>query len=178
MAPIILSFRQATPDDVPAVVKLVRSAYRGDESRAGWTTEADLVSDLRIDDAGVLEKINEPFGSVLVAHDEQGKLVACCEVLKQNDDIAYFGLFAVDPTRQAGGIGRQVLAEAEIHAKKEWGVKHIEMQVIWTREELISWYVRRGYVQTKKTKPFPYAALIGGGAERDDLYFTVLSKAL
>ncbi len=173
-----LAFRPATAEDAAAVLALVRSAYRGDSSRAGWTTEADLVADERIDTDGILAKINHPSGVVLVAHDSAGKLAGCCELLQKDGDLAYFGLFAVDPTRQAGGLGRSILAHAEQYAKTAWGVRCIEMCVIWTREELISWYVRRGYRKTDRTLPFPYAHLVNGKALRDDLYFTVLDKEL
>jgi GNAT superfamily N-acetyltransferase len=179
MAPISLSpLRKATADDLPAVLALVRSAYRGESSRAGWTTEADLVDDQRIDEEGLLAKINEPFGAVLVSYDTAGDLMACCEVLKQSDTLGYFGLFAVNPLRQAGGIGRIILGEAEAYVKQTWGLSEMEMSVIWTREELIQYYIRRGYTKTEKTKPFPYAELVGGKALRDDLYFSVLVKAL
>ncbi|EHK44473.1 hypothetical protein TRIATDRAFT_151086 [Trichoderma atroviride IMI 206040] len=178
MAPISLSVRKALPEDAPTVLALVRSAYRGESSRAGWTTEADLVDDQRIDETGLLTKINEPFGAVLVAHDETGEMIACCEVLKKNDTVGYFGLFAVNPLRQAGGIGRTVLAKAEEYAKQTWGLSEMQMTVIWTRIELIDWYVRRGYTRTDKKEPFPYGSLVGGEALRDDLYFSVLVKAL
>lgn len=178
MAPISLSIRKATPADLAAVLTLVRSAYRGESSRAGWTTEAELVDDQRIDEEGLLAKINEPFGAVLVAQDEAGDILACCEVLKQSDTVGYFGLFAVNPLRQAGGIGRTVLTAAEEYAKQTWGLTEMKMTVIWTREELIQYYIRRGYTLTEKTEPFPYAQLVGGKALRDDLYFSVLIKAL
>ncbi|KAH6605539.1 hypothetical protein Trco_004692 [Trichoderma cornu-damae] len=178
MAPISLPIRKATADDVPAILALVRSAYRGESSRAGWTTEADLVDDQRIDERGLLAKINEPFGALLVTHDEAGDLLACCELLKQSDTLGYFALFAVKPLRQAGGVGRAVLAEAEAYAKQTWGLAELELSVIWTREELIQWYIRRGYTKTGRTKPFPYAELVNGKAMRDDLYFSVLEKAL
>ncbi|KAM0521281.1 hypothetical protein ACHAPE_002758 [Trichoderma viride] len=178
MAPISLTVRKAEPEDAPAVLALVRSAYRGESSRAGWTTEADLVDDQRIDENGLLTKINEPFGAVLVAHDATGDLIACCEVLKKDDTVGYFGLFAVNPLRQAGGIGRTVLAKAEEYAKQTWGLSEMQMTVIWTREELINWYERRGYTRTEKREPFPYSSLVGGKALRDDLYFSVLAKAL
>ena len=175
-----LTFRVATTsdDDVNAILKLVRSAYRGDDSRAGWTTEADLVADERIDAAGVRAKIDEPQGVILTAYDDTGRLASCCEILRRDDELAYFGLFAVDPTRQAGGIGRQVLAEAEEYARKVFGVQKMEMNVIFPREELIAWYIRRGYTKTDETKPFPYEQLVNGKALRDDLYFSVLVKEL
>ncbi len=175
-----LSFRVATTkeEDVNEILKLVRSAYRGDASRTGWTTEADLVADERIDANGVVAKIEEAHGVILLAHDETGKLASCCEILRRDEELAYFGLFAVDPLRQAGGIGRQVLAAAEEYASKTFGVKKMEMSVIWTRDELISWYVRRGYTKTTQTAPFPYEHLVNGPALRDDLYFNILVKDL
>ncbi|TPX10291.1 uncharacterized protein E0L32_008696 [Thyridium curvatum] len=173
-----LTFREATEADIPALLALIRSAYRGESSRAGWTTEADLVADERIDAAGLRAKIGEPEGAVLLATDAQGRLAACCELLRRDAALAYFGLFAVDPKRQAGGIGRQVLAYAEGYARAQWGVRGLEMSVIWTREELIAWYVRRGFVRTAETAPFPYESLVNGEALRDDLHFTILRKEL
>ncbi|KAK1238433.1 hypothetical protein MKX07_006579 [Trichoderma sp. CBMAI-0711] len=182
MAPISLSIRKATPNDLTPILTLVRSAYRGESSLRGWTSEATLVDDQRIDEKGLLAKINEPHGAVLVAYDNSENnpddIVACCELLKQSDTLGYFGLFAVNPLRQAGGIGKFVLAAAEEYAKSTWGLRELEMSVIWTRAELIAWYVRRGYTVTEKRKPFPYAELVGGKALRDDLYFVVLIKAL
>lgn len=177
---LTLTFREATSQDVPPLLKLVRSAYRGESSRAGWTTEADLVADERIDEKMLLEKINHPTGCVLIAFDNSSppSMIACCEVAKLDDTRSYFGLFAVDPARQAGGVGRQVLQRVEEHAKKEWESKIMEMWVIWTRVELLSWYERRGYVKTGKREEFPYKHLVNGGALRDDLYFEVLQKEL
>lgn len=177
--PIPLTFRIATTseEDVNAISKLVNSAYRGESSRAGWTTEADLVGDTRINATGVIEKINAPDGVIILAYDDQGALASCCELLKQKD-YAYFGMFAVDPQRQSGGIGKKVMDEAERYAKEDMGVRTMEMSVIWTREELISWYVRRGYEKTEEQKPFPYGQLENGTPLRDDLYFRVLRKAL
>ncbi|KYK57349.1 putative acetyltransferase protein [Drechmeria coniospora] len=174
-----LAIRAATTADAAAVLGLIRSAYRGESSRAGWTTEADLVADDRIDEAGLLSKIEHPQGVIFVAHDDGGRLAGCCELVRlEKGDSAYFGLFAVDPTRQAGGIGRSILAHAEGEAKAVWGVGRIELRVIWTRSELIDWYVRRGYLDTGRTEPFPYEDLVNGKALRNDLHFAILEKVL
>ncbi|GAB0136667.1 hypothetical protein EsDP_00004961 [Epichloe bromicola] len=175
--PPLLTYRRAVPADAKAVQALVKSAYRGVSSRAGWTTEADLVEDDRIDEAGVAAKIKGP-GIVLVAHDASGALAGCCEMQGKPGGVGYFGLFAVDPARQAGGFGRGILAEAERAARDELGARTVEMSVIWTRRELIEWYVRRGYAVTERTAPFPYGHLVNGRATRDDLYFVVLEKKL
>lgn len=178
MANNTLQFRIATPNDAAQLQPLVQSAYRGESSRQGWTTEADLLAGERIDEKGILEKITQSDNTVIMATDSDGVLVGCCEVWRRSDDIAYFGMFAIDPYRQCGGFGRQVLAYAEDYCVKAWGVKKVEMTVIWTREELIAWYIRRGYQKTGETRPFPHHELTNGWALKDDLHFEVLEKVL
>ncbi|KAI1485843.1 putative acetyltransferase [Biscogniauxia mediterranea] len=173
-----LQFRIATPDDASQLQVLVKSAYRGETSRQGWTTEADLLSDDRIDVKGIIAKITSPGTVVLMATDDDGSLVACCEMLKRSAHVAYFGMFAVDPRRQGRGLGRQVLSYIEDFCQRTWGASKLEMNVIWTRDELISWYIRRGFRKTGESKPFPYNELVNGVALRDDLYFEVLEKDL
>ncbi|OHF03730.1 acetyltransferase [Colletotrichum orchidophilum] len=182
-----LSFRPATPADIPLLLPLIRSAYRGEASRKGWTTEADLVADQRIDERGLLAKLEEPEGVVLLVTEDDAAVstttppLACCEVVRSKKDptVAYFGLFAVNPARQAGGVGKTVLSFAEAYARREWeGVVRMEMCVLWMRGELIAWYERRGYGKTGERRPFPYAEMVGGVALRDDLWFEVLEKVL
>ncbi|KAK4221893.1 acyl-CoA N-acyltransferase [Podospora fimiseda] len=182
---ISLTFRTATPSDAPKIQPLVQSAYRGESSRKGWTTEADLLTGTRIDIPGITTKILTPNSAVLLAYtttQENEELIACCEVLQKSSDTAYFGMFAVDPERQAGGIGKQVLAYAEEYARRNYGVKKMEMTVIGVRKELIGWYRRRGYRDTGKRGEFPVEEVkgMGGHAVRDwkELGFVVLEKGL
>ncbi|KAF2664060.1 putative acetyltransferase [Microthyrium microscopicum] len=178
MSQVNLTTRIATPDDVKILLSLIRSAYRGEESRKGWTTEADLVADDRIDEAGVLAKITASNGIILLATTDSGALIACCELIKRDSDLGYFGLFAVDPNQQGGGLGRRMLQMAENYARETLDVKKLEMTVIGVRVELISWYVRRGYTVTGEQRPFPYEHLVNDqvGKTRNDLYFDVLVK--
>lgn len=171
-----LQFRAATPDDVPAVVALVESAYRGEASRAGWTTEADLLDGRRTgpDDVGAV--IARPLSRLLLA-ERGGALVACAHVAVE-DGAGYFGMFSVVPGLQGGGIGHAVLAEAERVARAEFGMAMMRMTVIDVREELIAWYERRGYRRTGLKKPFPYGDARFGLPRRDDLRFEVLEKPL
>ncbi|MEE4544921.1 GNAT family N-acetyltransferase [Streptomyces sp. V4-01] len=170
------AFRPATPQDVPALVSLIQSAYRGDDSRAGWTTEADILEGQRTDPAGVLDVIEKP-DSRLVVVEADGGLVACCQ-LEHRGEHAYFGMFAVRPKLQGGGLGKVVLAEAERFARDEWGVAEMHMTVISVREDLIAWYVRRGYERTGRTSAFPYGDERFGVPTRDDLEFELLTKKL
>ena len=74
-------FRDATPDDVPAIVALVESAYRGESSRAGWTTEADLLDGQRTDAGSVRELVAAPDSMVLLAQQPGADaLLACCHL--------------------------------------------------------------------------------------------------
>ncbi|GAA3243760.1 hypothetical protein GCM10020256_68870 [Streptomyces thermocoprophilus] len=114
-----LVFRDATDADVDALVALVESAYRGDASRAGWTTEADILDGQRTDPEGVLEIIKSPDSRLLTV-ERDGEIVACCQ-LEHRGDHAYFGMFAVRPGLQGGGLGKAVMAEAERQAREIWG---------------------------------------------------------
>jgi ribosomal protein S18 acetylase RimI-like enzyme len=170
------SFRPATFDDVPALVALVESAYRGDDSRAGWTTEADILEGQRTDPEGVLAVI-EKADSRLVVVEVGDRLVACCQ-LEHRGEHAYFGMFAVRPVLQGAGLGKAVIAEVERFACDEWGVAEMHMTVISVREDLIAWYERRGYTRTGQTSAFPYGDERFGLPTRDDLEFELLTKKL
>lgn len=172
----LLAFRNAVAGDVDAIVALVTSAYRGESSRAGWTTEADLLEGNRIDPDVLRADILRPRSRVLLAS-RDGELVACAHVAVE-DDAGYFGMFAVRPTLQGDGLGRQVLAEAERIAREDWGMATMRMTVIDLREELIAWYERRGYRRTGIKKPFPAVDPRFGLPLRDDLRFEVLEKTL
>jgi ribosomal protein S18 acetylase RimI-like enzyme len=172
-----LTFRVAVLADVPRVVRLVESAYRGESSRAGWTTEADLLDGQRTDTDAVSDIITTPDRRVLLGYVD-GELVACCELQSREGATAYFGMFAVVPTQQGSGIGAKVLAEAERRAAADWGAKAMEMTVIGQRVELIEWYERKGYVRTGETRPFPHGDERFGLPRRDDLEFVVLTKSL
>ncbi|WP_320778059.1 GNAT family N-acetyltransferase [Streptomyces sp. CRN 30] len=171
-----LTFRDAAADDVDTLVALVESAYRGESSRAGWTTEAELLDGQRTDPEGVLEIIETP-GSRLLTAERDGRIVACCQ-LQRRDGHAYFGMFAVSPAAQGGGLGRTVLAEAERLARAEWDAAEMHMTVITAREDLIAWYERRGYRRTGRTSPFPYGDERFGIPRRPDLAFELLVKKL
>ncbi|MGW2564082.1 GNAT family N-acetyltransferase [Streptomyces sp. NPDC001514] len=174
--PAELTFRDAHEADVPALVELIESAYRGDASRAGWTTEADILDGQRTDPEGVREVITAA-GSRLVVVERDGGPIACCQ-LEHRGDAAYFGMFAVRPELQGGGLGRRIIAEAERIAHESWAVREMHMTVISVRDELIAWYERRGYRRTGRMTPFPYGDERFGIPQRDDLQFELLVKPL
>ena len=176
-APRILTFRPARTEDIGAIVALVQSSYRGESGKRGWTTESDMLDGQRTDPAGVGELLRKPRSIVLLA-ESGGALLACANVEKLDESTAYFGLFAVRPDTQNGGVGRAVMAEAERIAREDFICARMEMTVISIRDELIAWYERRGYRRTGQYSPFPYGDARFGIPRRDDLRFETLVKTL
>ena len=121
------------------------------------------------------EAIADPVGEVILAVAD-GALVGCIHV-QHDGTAAHFGMFAVDPTRQAGGTGSALLTGAEDRARS-WGCATMDLEVIAQRTELIAWYERRGYQRTGETTPFPYGDERFGIPQRDDLHFEVLRRSL
>jgi ribosomal protein S18 acetylase RimI-like enzyme len=171
-----LVFRAATLADVDPLVALVESAYRGDSSKQGWTTEADMLGGRRTgaDDVGAC--IDRADSRILIA-ERDGELLGCAHIALE-DGAGYFGMFSVSPTLQGGGVGKALLAEAERVVRDEWRLPAMRMTVIDIRDELIAFYERRGYARTGIKKPFPYGDERFGQPKRDDLRFEVLEKAL
>jgi len=170
-------FRVARSIDVPLIVTLVDSAYRGDASRVGWTTEADLLGGQRTDAHAVDELIAKPQSTVLlaVAGDD---LVGCCHLEGHGTEAEYLGMFAVQPDRQGHGLGGTILAEAARRSRVDWGRGRLRMTVIAQRLDLIAWYERVGFRATGETEPFPYGEVRFGIPKRPDLEFVVLEKPL
>jgi GNAT superfamily N-acetyltransferase len=182
-----VTIRAACPADVVAIVALVESAYRGDSSRQGWTTEADLLDGQRTDAEEIASLVGggaHGTTTILVAEAPavagagRGELVACCCVEGGEAGAAHFGLFAVRPALQGAGIGRRLLEAAERHGVERLGASVMQMHVIRQRAELIAWYGRLGYQPTGETAPFPYGNERFGLPRRDDLEFIVLERQL
>ncbi|MGH8086462.1 MAG: GNAT family N-acetyltransferase [Lysobacter sp.] len=171
-----LNFRDATVADIPVLAALVTRAYRGDTSRVGWTTEADVLDGNRID-ANVLRHDIERDRSRVILLERDGTVLSCAHVC-EDAGAGYFGMFAVEPGLQGGGIGKRVIDEAERIVREQWRLPVMRMTVIDVRAELIAFYQRRGYHRTGIFKPFPYGDERFGIPRRDDLRFEVLEKEL
>jgi ribosomal protein S18 acetylase RimI-like enzyme len=168
------SFRRATIADVERLRVHVQHAYRGDESRKGWTTEADLLDGQRTDPRELQALIAAADAQLwLLERDEE--LLGSMVVKRESDEVAHVGMIAVHPEQQAQGIGRALLDKAE-QVTREQGCSRLEMTVIGQRQELIAWYERRGFKQTEEQRPFPYGDQRFGLPRLRDLYFVVLVK--
>jgi len=173
-----LRWRRATTADAPALVDVVWAAYRGPASYRRWTSEEHLVRGTRTDERAVLAAIESAGSRMLVVEDDGGGApVACCRIADRGDGLASFGMFAVDPARQGGGTGRQLVRWAERVAAQLFGASVIELEVLAQQPLLRAWYERLGYAATGETRPFP-AHPVFAVPVRDDLYLVVLTKEL
>ena len=164
-----LAVRAAVLTDLPILQPLIQRAYRGDDARAGWTHEADLLDGERIGIDELDAMIADSAERLLVGFDGD-RLVGCVRVADSGGGLAYLGLLCVDPLLQTGGYGKQLIAAAEATARNDFGADRIEMTVIDRRAELISFYQRRGYAQVG-TRAFPVVV-------HPPLHMVVLEKPL
>lgn len=171
-----LNIRKASLEDVENIVALVESAYRGEKSQQGWTTEADLLDGQRTDREEVEQLILQADSQIIVS-ELANEIVASVHIINKGD-YAYIGMFAVSPLAQGEGVGKTLLDYIEDLMQKKWQVKYSEMAVITQRVELINWYLKQGYELTGEKRPFPYGDIRYGIPKRDDLEFDVLKKKL
>lgn len=146
--------RPATLTDLPALHAVIERAYRGDSARQGWTHEADLVTGTRTDLVTLQAIVADPAQALLTLFEGSTPL-GCVNVANRGESIAYLGLLCIEPGRQGDGLGRELLAAAENHARHVFGCSSIEMTVLEQRIELIAYYERRGWQQTGERRPFP-----------------------
>lgn len=165
----------ADETDIPSIVNLLNISYRGEASRKGWTTEADLIAgEIRTNRENLSDVMREPGSVVLTYKSDTGALLGCVN-LKKHRDTMYLGMFSVVPELQGGGIGKKILLAAEEYGNSV-GCSSIYMHVISLRTELIAWYKRRGYEETGTVIPFPEDGMTGKHLK--ELEFLVLKKSL
>jgi len=143
---------KATATDIKQLNTLINSAYRGESSKKGWTTEANLLEGLRTTEQELEEILTNPKNTILKF--AENKVIIGCVLLIEKEDQLYLGMLTVSPELQNSGIGKQLLSHAETLALAK-GLSKIVMTVISVRDELILWYNRIGYEDTGKREPFP-----------------------
>ncbi len=165
----------AVAEDIPLLVELLNHAYRGEESKKGWTTEAHLIGGGTRANEQMLRDVIQQEGSVILKFTGESGNLAGCVNLQQHGQKIYLGMFSVDPNLQGGGIGKQLLHAAEEYAR-HLHCQAIYMSVISVRSELIGWYKRHGYQETGETKPFIEDEITGQHLQ--PLEFLMLEKKM
>ncbi|MEO6733084.1 MAG: GNAT family N-acetyltransferase [Ferruginibacter sp.] len=170
----IINISPLIHSDIEELITLVNSAYRGESSKKGWTTEAELLDGIRASRPSIESMLQQPGAMILAAKTEAG-CIAGCVYLKKDATHLCLGMLTVAPDIQAKGIGKQLLLAAENYGR-EMDCTSIIMSVIDVRHELIDWYMRKGYQSTGETKPFPNDPAFG--IAKQPLQFIILEKRL
>jgi ribosomal protein S18 acetylase RimI-like enzyme len=167
----------ARESDLPSIVAIMNSAFRGTEGVRGWSVEADYIAGVRTDESLLSEEIAGGARYLLVKDDLTSTLRGCVSLQEISSEKWHLGSLTVGPALQNTGLGRRLLNAAEEYAALH-GARSIEMTVVNVRDALISWYERRGYRRTGETRPFPYGDHRYGTPMRNDLEFVVLERCL
>jgi ribosomal protein S18 acetylase RimI-like enzyme len=165
----------AAPADGAAIKDLLNKAYRGDSSKQGWTTEADIIAGNVRTDESTVQQVMQQDGSVFLIYTDDEQKITGCVNLQQHGERIYLGMFSVSPQLQGGGIGKKLLKAAEEYTQQVQCIA-IYMTVISVRIELIDWYKRHGYVDTGERKPFIEDGLTGKHLKA--LEFMVMEKSM
>ncbi|MCH9798940.1 MAG: GNAT family N-acetyltransferase [Betaproteobacteria bacterium] len=153
----MLHFYKADLVDAESIAKLINTAYRGETSRKGWTTEADILDGLRTTTAEITKMIKRSDAFILIGV-QNDEIVAtiCCELqVIAFKHTVHFGMIAVKPSLQNKGHGKDIITAAETMTRREWRVAGFHMTVISLRTELIEFYERLGYQRTGAFEEFP-----------------------
>ena len=170
-----LKVRGARTTDIPKIVDIVNSVYRGENSTQGWTTEAHMITGDRIRVDQVESMVSDPSHQVLVVESEDAGVLGCVH-LKREDNYAYLGMLSVLGSQQTLGLGKTILAAAEEFVRTEWHCSMMKMWVLTARTELVQWYVRRGYTVTPERIPYSAVGEEAGQPLMANLEFAVLTK--
>ncbi len=165
---------QATIADAAELSALINSAYRGETSKKGWTTEADLLEGTRTSEEELISIIASS-NHYLLKFIRDEKIIGSVLLIAKKE-VLYLGMLTVSPELQNSGIGKQLLQAAEQLAQ-QLELSRIQMTVIGIRKELLAWYIRNGYEDTGMREPFPF----GEGDKAltsEPLDFIVLEKKL
>ena len=139
--PVQLSIRSAELADAPQITAVINAAFR--------IAEEFFIDGNRITQAEVEESLAK--GAFLLA--EANGEVNGCVYVEPRGERSYLGLLSVDPTCQQGGIGSLLMTEAEKYCR-ERGSHRMDIVIVSLRDELPSFYQKRGYVESG-TSPFP-----------------------
>jgi len=153
--------RRATPDDIPALVSLINSAYR---------VEDFFVNGDRTNAEDVGARIAAPNACFLVVDGAAGVLAGAVYV-DVKSSRGHFALLSVDPFLQRKGVGRALIVAAEDYCRSA-GCQSLDLEVVNLRSELPDYYTALGF-QAFGTAPFPDASKLSR-----DAHLVLMTKPL
>ena len=148
-----ITVRAATPDDVPALVRLINHAYQVEQFFVtGERTSADEIH----------ERLSRPGARFVLIDDEQvqrrddertgGPALAGAVYVQAKGERGYLAMLSVDPSRQKTGLSRILVDAAEQYCR-EASCRFLDLDIVNLRKELPAFYARFGFVPFD-TAPF------------------------
>lgn len=157
--------------NIEYVVEILNESYR---SGRGWTSEKMLVSGDRASKEILTKELNHGYKYYLFMSDQ--KCIGCFSLFKKDQSVEIGGL-CIKPKYQNNGFGKILLESAESMAREISGIQKLILSVLKPRNELIDFYLRRGYMVADKTYPFPVHRGVGKPLNID-LQVVVLEKSV
>lgn len=154
--------RQAGPEDVPSLVRLINTAFR---------VEDFFVLGDRTTDQDIRARLEAPGAAFLVIDSPVAGELAAAVFVETHGKRGHFALLAVDPARQKQGLGRALVDAVEAHCRSA-GCEALDLDIVNLREELPAFYSGLGYVATG-TSAFPDPQKL-----RRDAHFVSMTKPL
>ena len=135
-----LDIRFAKASDASQIASLINAAFRSER----FFIDADRTDPDKV--AALLQN-----GKFLLLH--SGDVLVGCVYSELRGERGYFGLLAVDPSRQRTGLGGKLIAAAEDYCRAA-GCLFMNLTFVNVRQELPGYYGRFGY-EENGTLPFP-----------------------
>ena len=133
-----MTIRPAIADDLPEIRRIVRAAYLPYMLRMG-RAPAPMLDDYAA---------RMTIASLHVLDGAEGRLAGIIVLLPREDHLLLDNI-AVDPACQAQGVGRRLMAFAEVEARR-LGLPEIRLYTNALMTENLALYPRLGYRQTDR----------------------------
>ena len=132
----MLRVRVASDADAETIASITNAAFAIETFLEGMCTDAARVADMM------------RLGGFLLGIDRNERLVASVYV-ETRGARGYFGMLAVDPMYQGKGFGARMVRAAEDHCRGR-GCKAMDITVLSLRPELLPFYHRLGYEESRQ----------------------------
>jgi N-acetylglutamate synthase-like GNAT family acetyltransferase len=152
-----IRIRIATAHDIAAMIPIVNAAFAVETFIDGTRTDEERM-------AGMMRT-----GEFLLAENASGHIVGCVYT-EIRGDRGYFGMLAVDPSRQGIGLGKVIVEAAENHCRSR-GCVAMDICVLSLRTDLPPFYRKLGYSETG-TEEFAPSRPLNGCAECHSIIFS------
>ncbi len=153
----MLSIREATLEDVPALVEIIRAAFRPVANRFGLTEENCPGHPSHYTSDWLRSDFERGHRYSLIC---EADMPCGCVATHQDPGMLWLERLSVLPERQGQGYG-QMLVEHVVGLAEQIGVEKVFIGIIAEHHELRSWYEKVGFFaeETIQFPNFPFPVL-------------------